>query len=216
MQCGYNDSAPLKHPTTKPAPTLQASSSRLDLKPLPDPPKPPTHSRHHSQSVLDIEEPPTQQPIRLEHSGHSAGKIGSLFIFTTRCHVPILIFAVLCSILASSIPALQAYLLGKIFATFARYGAGTWTEVDFREELARYDIYLICLGTFRWFSGGGMFAGWTWFGTLQGRNARERLFVGLARRPMSWFDQKQDGIGALTTKLQRWVMACHSSCSRNS
>ncbi|KAE9962305.1 hypothetical protein BLS_000514 [Venturia inaequalis] len=189
-------------PVTRPAPTFQASSSQLDLKPLPDIPKLPSHSRHPSQSILNFEKPPTQQDIRHdEHSGHDAGKFGSLFIFTTKRHVPILIFAVLCSVLASSVPALQAYLLGKIFATFARFGAGAWTEVDFRENLAHYDIYLICLGAFRWFCGGGLFAGWTWFGALQARSASETLFAGLARRPMSWFDQKQDGIGALTTKI---------------
>ncbi|KAE9963891.1 hypothetical protein EG328_010961 [Venturia inaequalis] len=202
MPYEYNDSAPLMRPVTRPAPTFQASSSQLDLKPLPDIPKLPSHSRHPSQSILNFEKPPTQQDIRHdEHSGHDAGKFGSLFIFTTKRHVPILIFAVLCSVLASSVPALQAYLLGKIFATFARFGAGAWTEVDFRENLAHYDIYLICLGAFRWFCGGGLFAGWTWFGALQARSASETLFAGLARRPMSWFDQKQDGIGALTTKI---------------
>lgn len=208
MPYGGNNSAPPKLPITRPAPTLQNPTSHLDLKPLPDAPKLASHSRHPSQSVLDFEEPPTQQPIQLdEHPQHGAGHFRSLFTFTTRRHVPILMFAVLCSILASSVPALQAYLLGKIFATFARFGAGTWTEVDFKEELARYDVYLICLGALCWFCGGGMFAGWTWVGALQARSAREGLFVGLARRPMSWFDQRQDGIGALTTKMHGWVVA---------
>ncbi|TLD18768.1 Nitrogen metabolite repression protein [Venturia nashicola] len=204
MPYGYNDSVPLRRPISRPAPTFQVSSSQLDLKPLPDTPKNPSCPRQPSQSLLDFEQPPAERPIRREeHSGHNAAKLGSLFNFTIRRHVPILMFAVFCSILASSIPALQAYLLGKIFATFARFGAGAWTEVEFRQDLARYDTYLICLGASRWFSSGGMFAGWTWFGTLQARSARERLFVGLAKHPLSWFDQRQDGMGALTTEMHR-------------
>lgn len=217
MPYGDNDSANLKLSITRPAPTLQIQTGQLDLKPLPDTPKLISHSRHPSQSILDFEEAPTQQRTQHDaHSGHGAGNFWSLFTFTTSRHVPVLLFAVLCSIVASSVPALQAYLLGKIFATFARLGAGGWTETEFREDLARYNVYLICLGALCWLCGGGMFAGWTWFGTLQARNARERLFIGLARRPMSWFDQRQDGIGALTTKMHRWVVACQSIFTRKS
>jgi ATP-binding cassette, subfamily B (MDR/TAP), member 1 len=113
---------------------------------------------------------------------------------------------VLCSILASSIPALQAYLLGKVFGTFAKFGAGVMAEVDFQEQLAHYDVYLVCLGAICWSLGGSMFAGWTCFGALQARSAKERLFNGLVNRPISWFDQQQDGIGALTTITNGYVL----------
>jgi ATP-binding cassette subfamily B (MDR/TAP) protein 1 len=114
--------------------------------------------------------------------------------------------SVLCSIIVGSVPALQTYLLGKIFARFAKFGTGALTEADFEEEIARYDIYLVLLGALCWSFGGSMFAGWAWFGALQARSVRERLFNGLVNRPMSWFDQRQDGIGALTTKMQGCVL----------
>jgi hypothetical protein len=79
------------------------------------------------------------------------------------------------------------------------------TGVQFKEELARYDIYLIFLGALCWSFAGSMFAGWTWFGALQARSASEKLFGRLINQPITWFDERQDGMGALTTKTQGLV-----------
>lgn len=195
-------SRPLTISIRRPASTLQTPSCHLNSKPLPDTPVLPPPARRPFQSVTDFEELPPHYAAPLDkHPTDVARTFRALFTFTAKRHVPVLAFSVLCSILASLVPALQAYLLGKIFTTFARFGAGGWSEVDFKEDLARFDVYLICLGGLCWALGGTMFAGWTWFGALQARSARESLLSSLAKRPISWYDQRQDGMGALATKI---------------
>jgi ATP-binding cassette, subfamily B (MDR/TAP), member 1 len=162
-----------------------------------------THSYDIPQNTTKPDSPriPSVSPSETRVQ-HDSEKWVSLFKYTTKSHSPFLIFSILCSIIVGIVTPLQYYLLGRLFTSFAQFGAGAQSENGFKEDLARYNIYYVLLGGLLWLFSSSMFAGWVLFGELQGRSARERLFNGLVNRPIDWYDQRQDGIGALMTKLQ--------------
>jgi ATP-binding cassette subfamily B (MDR/TAP) protein 1 len=133
------------------------------------------------------------------------GSWKALFNFTTRKHLPLLLGAIFCSMLVGIVTPAQAYLMGKVFSTFARFGAGQISEQEFKHNLGLYCVYFVVLGAICWIFTAALFAGWVIFGELQARSARDRLFNALVDRDMEWFDKRKDGVAALTTRLQGFV-----------
>jgi ATP-binding cassette subfamily B (MDR/TAP) protein 1 len=122
--------------------------------------------------------------------------------------MPLLLGSIFCSFLVGIVTPTQAYLMGKTFSTFTDFGAGKITEQEFKCNLGRYCVYFIVLGAVCWITTAGLFAGWVIFGELQGRSARDRLFNALVDRDIEWFDQRKDGVAALTTRLHGYVDSC--------
>jgi hypothetical protein len=129
----------------------------------------------------------------------------SLFNFTTRKHTLVIIFSAVFAILVGAVTPVQSYLLGRVFGNFAKYAGGTVSESQFKHDMLVYNLYFVGLGTISWVFTTLYFAGWVLFGELQARSARGRLFKALLDRKIEWFDQRKDGMGAMTTKLQRRV-----------
>jgi ATP-binding cassette subfamily B (MDR/TAP) protein 1 len=129
----------------------------------------------------------------------------ALFNFTTRKHVLLFLASFFCSFLVGIVTPTQAYLMGKIFSAFAKFGAGQISEQDFKQSIGSYCVYFVMLGAICWVFTAGLFAGWVTFGELQARSARDRLFNALVDRDIEWFDQRTDGVAALSTRLHGFV-----------
>jgi ATP-binding cassette subfamily B (MDR/TAP) protein 1 len=96
----------------------------------------------------------------------------------------------------------------------AKFAAGTTPESTFKHDMQIYCIAFVGLGTFSWIATAGFFACWVLVGELQARSARVRLFGALIDRRMEWFDQRKDGTGAMTTKLQSFVLDLQEAASQ--
>jgi hypothetical protein len=128
-----------------------------------------------------------------------------LFNFTTRKHLPVLIVSLMCAIVTGAITPVQSWLMGKLFTSFATFGSGQIDTLKFKHDLVQYNIYFVVLGAGQWLFSTCMYANWTMFGDLQARSARDRIFNALVDRDIEWFDQRKDGVAALTTRLQGCV-----------
>lgn len=124
-----------------------------------------------------------------------------LFSFTLRKHVPYLALAIASSIATGAITPIQAFLYGKVFSYFTLYASQAITTDTFLQEVDKYIIYLILLGSAGWLANSGFFALWTGFGSLQVGVARSKLFGGMLCRDLEWFDMRKHGVGALLTRL---------------
>lgn len=65
-----------------------------------------------------------------------------------------------------------------------------------------YVYYLLILASIAWLFSSIDLAVWIAFGELQAKSARDRLFYGLLRKEIAWYDMRKDGIGAMLPRLQ--------------
>lgn len=95
-----------------------------------------------------------------------------------------------------------AVLLGKIFGAFSGFGEGSLTSDQLIHTISAHCVYLLGLGIIILLLQAGHFTFWMAFGELQAKNAREKSFVELLKKDISWFEMKQDGVLALLPRLQ--------------
>ncbi|MCJ1400530.1 hypothetical protein MMC11_003736 [Xylographa trunciseda] len=138
-----------------------------------------------------------------EHLQHA--KWISLFNFTSRAHIlPLTIAGCLSVASGIVIPAL-AIFLGKIFDTFADYGAGMISGSDLTKQTSVNGLYLLGLGSASWILNGSFFMFWLLFGELQAKHIREMLFNGMLQREMAWYDLRKSGVNAMIPRLQTQI-----------
>ena len=126
----------------------------------------------------------------------------ALFFFTTRSNLPVLISGIVFSIIAGASVPVGAWLQGKIFESFSLLGAGQLTAEQIYNQNRKYVLYFVALAVATWIVNTGEFASWMSFGELQAKNARDRLFHGLLKKEIEWYDMRKHGIGALLPRLQ--------------
>ncbi|KAF2402696.1 P-loop containing nucleoside triphosphate hydrolase protein [Trichodelitschia bisporula] len=129
----------------------------------------------------------------------------SLFGFTTRRHLLVLVPAILAAILAGALIPAQAYLLGRIFALFGKFGIGSLSDQDFQHHIREKLIWLALLGAGAWLVNGAFFMLWATFGELQTDSARHFSFRALEGRDSAWYDLVPDGITTLTNAILSYV-----------
>lgn len=127
----------------------------------------------------------------------------SLFSFTTFNYLLILLSAVCCSLCSGAMVTINSYLLGKIFGCFTEFNSGSITNVEFKSQIATYNIYIVIIATSSWVFNSVAFFLWHAFSEFQARNARVRIFNSLLVRKIEWFDRRKDGTTALTIRLLR-------------
>lgn len=138
----------------------------------------------------------------------------SLFNFTSKIHtVPLALALILSCASGIIIPAL-AIFLGKIFDGFTEFGAGSISGSDLVKKVSTYGIWLVGLGSASGALNAGYFTLWLFFGELQARSAREKLFDGILSKDMEWFDMRKAGIETLTTRLQTHVYPAEAARGR--
>lgn len=92
--------------------------------------------------------------------------------------------------------------MGLIFDVIAKYQGGQITETQLMEEVSKWCLVIVGIGLGNWLMNGGSFVIWVSFGEAQARNVRTRMFKGLLRREMKWFDLCPDGISSLLVRVQ--------------
>lgn len=128
----------------------------------------------------------------------------ALFQFTERRHILALTAAISLAVLSGLVVPLMAVIMGKIFGSFASFGAEKITPEGLVAQVTSQIILLAVLGVGSWVVSGAFFAGWLFFGELQAKVAREKLFDGLVDKDMEWFDMRKSGVAALMSRVQTY------------
>ena len=126
----------------------------------------------------------------------------SLFAFTTRTHILPLTVALLLSVGSGIVIPALALFLGRIFGFFSDFGAGKIGGSDLTQKVASNALILVGLGAASWFLNGTFFMFWLAFGELQAGSVRDKLFDGMLKKDMEWYDMRKAGVSALIPRLQ--------------
>ena len=150
----------------------------------------------------DVEESTTHKSAQGEAGRAAAAGWRSLFNFTTKEHIVPLLIAVLLSIASGIVIPALAIFLGKLFNFFTEYGAGKINGPDLVHRISKYDIYMLGLAGGGMLVNAGYFGFWLYFGELQAKSVRDRLFDGLLEKDMEWFDMRTAGVTTLLSRVQ--------------
>lgn len=126
----------------------------------------------------------------------------SLFNFTSRIHLFSLSVALILSVASGIIIPVFAIILGKVFDLFTEYGANEISGSDLVKKISIYGLGLVGLGSGSGILNAGYFMAWLVFGELQAKSARGKLFDGMLKKDMDWYDMRKAGIDTLTSRLQ--------------
>ena len=125
----------------------------------------------------------------------------SLFNFTSRSHIFILLLAITFSVASGVVIPTLAFFLGKQFDSFTSFGAGEISGPDLVKKVSTYGIKLAGLGLASGLLNGGYFILWLLFGELQARNVRGKLFEGMLEKDMDWYDMRKAGVDTLISRM---------------
>lgn len=150
----------------------------------------------------DVEKP-TDMDAQDEESDQEEGSGWlSLFSFTTRIHLFSFSVALILSVASGIIIPAFAIILGKVFDLFTKYGAKQMSGSDLVKKVSIYALGLVGLGAGSGILNAGYFMAWLVFGELQAKGAREKLFDGMLKKDMDWYDMRKAGIDTLISRLQ--------------
>ncbi|TGJ87588.1 hypothetical protein E0Z10_g1217 [Xylaria hypoxylon] len=125
-----------------------------------------------------------------------------LFTFTTWRHCWLLVAGLVGAILSGAFMTSMSILLGRIFAVISQFGSGHLTGADTAAQISSWCVLLAVVGGAGFLVNFGFMFSWIAFSELQARNIRTRMFRGLLKKDMEWFDAHQDGIASLLVRLQ--------------
>lgn len=128
----------------------------------------------------------------------------ALFHFTEKRHILPLTAAIFFAILSGLVVPLMAVIMGKIFGSFASFGAEKISSEGLVVQVTSQITVLAALGAGSWVVSGAFFAGWLVFGELQAKVAREKLFEGLVDKDMEWYDMRKSGVAGLISRVQTY------------
>ncbi|KAF2703921.1 P-loop containing nucleoside triphosphate hydrolase protein [Pleomassaria siparia CBS 279.74] len=138
----------------------------------------------------------------------------AIFSFTTKKHIPLLVAAVFfATISALTLPSF-AVLYGLIFREFASFESGQITSDDLLRNATKCCLYLTGIAAINCVSNSFYFVTYLTFGELQARSARNRIYNGLLRKDMAWYDTRESGITAFLSSLQSQVRDLQLSTSQ--
>ncbi len=137
----------------------------------------------------------------------------TLFTFTTKQHLLVLVGGITAaSVAALSMPAF-AIIYGLIFGQYTSYGEGSIDSNQLMSNITRLCIILTGLTTLNWIANSFYFFFFLMFGELQARSARNRIFDALIKKDLAWFDMRETGIAGFLPTVQMWVSLSHwNSC----
>ncbi|ELR05408.1 hypothetical protein VC83_03566 [Pseudogymnoascus destructans] len=126
----------------------------------------------------------------------------SMFAFTVRGHLAVMIPAWISSMTAGVIRPSMAIFMGFIFDDIAEYVTGSTNYSSMIKRISKWCIVLTGLGVGSCLANAGFFGLWLIFGESQAKQARQKLFTGLLRREMEWYDLRKDGISPVLIRIQ--------------
>jgi ATP-binding cassette subfamily B (MDR/TAP) protein 1 len=153
----------------------------------------------HEQDVAAKNLPEKDAPVsNPKEDDVQAAPWRALFFFTTKSHLTCLFIGLAAALAAGGITPAQSYFLGKAFNAFTNSSSPSAVL----KSVTNYTIYLTALGVGSWLVHFVFFSAWLAFGELQANCARERLFLGMLRKEIEWYDMRKNGIGAMIPRLQ--------------
>ncbi|KAM4055988.1 ABC transporter transmembrane domain-containing protein [Hirsutella rhossiliensis] len=147
-------------------------------------------------------------------SGHAKSSWGSLFAFTQRTHVRVLLAAIVASGATAALRTALAIFLGRIFDIVADRGNGLRSGPNALEAVSRWCLVLVGLGLGNWLANAAFLALWTLFGELQADSARCRVFQSLLTRDLAWFDMLDQGTSGLLVRIQTQTRELQAATSQ--
>jgi ATP-binding cassette subfamily B (MDR/TAP) protein 1 len=126
----------------------------------------------------------------------------SLFGFTSRKHLPTLIFGCCFALVASCITPALAIFLGNVFDSFTCFGAGQTSAEGLRDSIVSNCFWMIGLGVAGWFLNGAYYAIFVAFGELQACSIRGIVFNEQLKQDVEWFEAQREGSGAFLSGIQ--------------
>ncbi|KAJ6138200.1 ABC transporter integral membrane type 1 [Penicillium samsonianum] len=129
----------------------------------------------------------------------------SLFGFTTRRHLPTLIFGCIFALVASCVTPALAIFLGNVFDSFTSFGADHTDAKGLHSQVITSCFGMIGLGVAGWFLNGAYYALFVAFGEMQASVIRSQVFLELLNRDVEWFEAKSEGSGALLSGIQAHI-----------
>ncbi|KFY74500.1 hypothetical protein V499_05477 [Pseudogymnoascus sp. VKM F-103] len=138
----------------------------------------------------------------------------SMFAFTVRGHLAVMIPAWISSMTAGVIKPSMAIFMGFIFDDIAEYVAGSTNYSSMIRRISKWCIVLTGLGVGSCLANAGFFGLWLIFGESQAKQARQKLFTGLLKREMEWYDLRKDGISPVLIRIQTQVRELQMATSQ--
>ncbi|KAF2212399.1 hypothetical protein CERZMDRAFT_41736 [Cercospora zeae-maydis SCOH1-5] len=129
----------------------------------------------------------------------------SLFAFSTKRNLPILIAGIIVSVLAGATGPAQTLIVGELFDGFTLFASGAVTSDEFMKRESKYIVYVTAIAAASWLLHALEFMLWLAFGELQAACARDRLFHGLMAKETEWYDMRKNGIGAQLPRMQAQI-----------
>ncbi|KAJ5622358.1 hypothetical protein N7528_005590 [Penicillium herquei] len=149
-----------------------------------------------------------------EDPGHIRTSWKSLFSFTTRKHLPILITGSIFALFAGCVTPVLAVLLGNVFDDFTSYGAGQSDADALRSKIATNCLGMVGLGAAGWFLNSAYYMIFVAFGEFQASSIRGKIFVELLKRDVAWFEAQKEGSGAFLSGMQANIHDLQSATSQ--
>lgn len=129
----------------------------------------------------------------------------SIFAFTNKEHLAVLVPALLLTTIAGAIKPAITIFLGLIFDELANFGSGSIAGDEMLKGVSTWCIALTGLGVATMLVNGGFFYLWLVFGEMQARSVRYKSFLSMMEKEMEWYDLHAEGIGSLLVRIQTWV-----------
>lgn len=126
----------------------------------------------------------------------------TLFSFTSRKHLPVLITGSIFALFAGCVTPILAVLLGNVFDAFTSFGAGKADADTLRSKIATNCLGMVGLGAAGWLLNGAYFMIFVAFGEFQAANIRQKVFSELLKRNIEWFEAQREGSGAFLSSIQ--------------
>lgn len=126
----------------------------------------------------------------------------TLFTFTTKRNVPVLVGGLVSASLAALTMPVFAILYGLVSGEYLSYGKGEMNSNQFIRNVTKLCIILASVGTLNWIVNSFYFFFLLVFGELQARSGRDRVFDALIKKDMTWFDMRETGIAAFLPTVQ--------------
>jgi ATP-binding cassette subfamily B (MDR/TAP) protein 1 len=126
----------------------------------------------------------------------------TLFTFTTKQHIPVLIGGIVAASVAALTMPTFAVLYGRVSGQYTSYGKEEIGSNKFSGNVTKLCIILTGIGALNWIANSFYFFFFLVFGELQARSARDRIFDALIKKDMAWFDTRESGIAALLLTVQ--------------
>jgi ATP-binding cassette subfamily B (MDR/TAP) protein 1 len=166
----------------------------------------------NSNSTADHEKKSSRNDDEQDYISNVGWK--TLFTFTTKQHLTVLVGGITAaSVAALSMPAF-AIVYGLIFGQYTSYGEGSIESNQLMSNITRFCIILTGLATLNWIANSFYFFCFLMFGELQARSARNRIFDALIKKDLAWFDMRETGIAGFLPTVQMWVSLSHRNSCR--